>query len=89
MSVRHLLRKLLAVETESWVRLACYTSLISMALMIWSVLDPTPFPVMISMSIGQAIGTLALSAYLAAVLAFQLRSSRKKRARRSASQDDG
>lgn len=38
-------------------------TLIALALMVWSVLQPTPLPVMLSMSVGQGIGTLAFGLY--------------------------
>jgi hypothetical protein len=34
----------------------------------WSVLDPTPVPVLVAMSVGQAVGTLSLLCYVAAVV---------------------
>jgi len=70
------LKRLRRVGMEPLVRAACVASLLSMALMCWSVFDPTPFPVMVSMTIGQGIGTLALACYLAAVLVAQLRRER-------------
>lgn len=63
--------RLRSLSVERLVRIACYGSLLSMGLMGWSVVDPTPFPVMISMSVGQAIGTVALLCYTVAVLLSQ------------------
>jgi hypothetical protein len=60
------------------VKAACGATLLSLVLMSWSVLDPTPLPVMVSMSIGQAIGTLALLLYLGAVLLYQVRLRRER-----------
>jgi hypothetical protein len=54
-------------QVERLVRVACMFGLLAMALMAWSVLDPTPFPVMVAMSVGQVIGTLSLVCYIAAV----------------------
>lgn len=71
------------LSVEAMVRFACVTNLVSLALMCWSVLDPTPLPVMLSMSLGQVIGTLALACYLGAVLLYQVR---LRRARRGTSQ---
>jgi len=70
------LKRLRRVGLERLVRVACVGSLVSMALMSWSVFDPTPFPVMVSMTVGQAIGTLALVCYVAAVLVAQVRRER-------------
>jgi hypothetical protein len=67
------LKKIRALGPERFVRVACYLSLFAMALMCWSVLDPTPFPVMVAMSAGQVVGTLGLACYLGAILAHALR----------------
>jgi hypothetical protein len=47
-----------------WLRIAAGLTLIALALMVWSVLVPTPLPVMVAMTIGQAIGTAAFGIYL-------------------------
>ena len=67
------------VRVALLVRAACIATLASLALMVWSVLDPTPLPVMVSMSVGQGIGTIALLLYLAAVLIYQLRLRRERK----------
>lgn len=72
------LARLGRLSVAALVTAACIATLLSLALMVWSVLDPTPLPVMVSMSMGQAIGTLALLLYLAAVLLFQLRLRRER-----------
>lgn len=46
------------------LRAACVLALIGIALMVWSLLDPTPMPVLIAMSAGQVFGTLSLAAFL-------------------------
>ena len=55
------------VGSQKLVLAACVLGLIAMAMMCWSVLDPTPFPVLVAMSIGQGLGTLSLLCYLGAV----------------------
>jgi hypothetical protein len=55
------------VGVERLVLAACVLGLLAMALMCWSVLDPTPMPVLVAMSAGQALGTLSLVCYLGAV----------------------
>ena len=42
---------------------ACVLSLIALALIVWSLFDPRPIPVVAAMSIGQAIGTLSFLAF--------------------------
>lgn len=39
---------------------ASLLSLVGLALVCWSVLDPRPLPVIIAMSVAQGIGTLSL-----------------------------
>ena len=58
-----------------WLRRACWLTLIGLALFAWSVLDPRVIPVMIAMSIGQGIGTLASLIFLFVVIA-DLRSAK-------------
>ena len=45
------------------LRVAAVLTLFALALMVWSVLDPTVIPVMVAMTVGQAIGTAAFAAY--------------------------
>ena len=51
------------------LRFASVCSLIGLALMVWSVLEPTPMPVILAMSVGQGIGTLSFLVYLGVVIA--------------------
>lgn len=46
-----------------WLRVSALLTLLALALMVWSVLQPTPLPVMLAMSVGQGIGTLAFALY--------------------------
>ena len=39
---------------------ACPLALVAVGLMIWSLFDPRPIPVIVAMSIGQVLGTLSL-----------------------------
>lgn len=52
---------------ERRVRRACYLALLALALMVWSQVRPEPLPVIVAMSVGQAIGTLSLAMFLFAV----------------------
>jgi hypothetical protein len=58
---------------------ACILTLVAIVLMSWSVLDPTPLPVMMALSVGEGIGTLGLLCYLAAVLLQQRATSKARR----------
>ncbi|HMI84310.1 MAG TPA: hypothetical protein VK550_09465 [Polyangiaceae bacterium] len=51
------------------LRIACVLSLVGLGLMVWSLLDPTPMPVLVAMSVGQVFGTLSLLAFLGVVVA--------------------
>jgi hypothetical protein len=43
---------------------ACILSLIALALMVWSMLDPAPIPVVVAMSAGQIIGTISFLIFI-------------------------
>jgi hypothetical protein len=42
--------------------------LLALPLMIWSVIDPRVWPVLLALSVGQAIGTLSFVLFLAVVV---------------------
>ena len=46
------------------LRWAAALTILGLALMVWSLVQPTPLPVMLAMTVGQAIGTLAFGIYL-------------------------
>jgi hypothetical protein len=48
---------------------ACVCALFALSLMIWSLFDPRPIPVVVAMSVGQALGTLSLLAFVYVVVA--------------------
>jgi hypothetical protein len=54
-------------SNDRLVRVSCYLALGALPLMVWSVLDPTVWPVLMALSAGQAIGTLSLSLFLVVV----------------------
>jgi len=43
---------------------ACGFALAALGLMVWSLFDPRPVPVVLAMSLGQLLGTLSLAAFL-------------------------
>jgi hypothetical protein len=57
--------------------LACVLALVALALIVWSLLDPRPVPVIVAMSAGQVLGTISLGAFLV-VVARDLRSRYKR-----------
>ena len=82
--------KLVARIKRVTVRRLCQVSavftIIGLGLMVWSLVDPTPLPVMLAMSLGQAFGTAAFGLYLFAIM-IDLR--RDRRARRASQQTVG
>jgi len=54
-------------------------TLIALGLMVWSLFQPTPLPVMVAMSVGQGLGTAAFAAYGYVVVRGILRLRREKR----------
>lgn len=56
------------VSSMTLLRVACVTTLIALGLMAWGIVHPKPVPVMVAMSVGQALGTLAFLLFLGVVL---------------------
>ena len=51
------------------LRVACVLALVGLGFMVWSVLQPTWMPVMLGLTLGQAIGTLSFASYLIVLIA--------------------
>jgi hypothetical protein len=51
------------LPVSTLLRGAAILTLIALGLMVWSMLDPTPLPVMLAMTLGQALGTFAFALY--------------------------
>jgi hypothetical protein len=56
-------------QTRRILATACSFALVAIGLMIWSLFDPRPIPVIVAMSIGQVLGTLSLLAFIYVVVA--------------------
>jgi hypothetical protein len=56
---------------------ACILALSALGLIVWSLLDPRPIPVIVAMSVGQVLGTLSFVAFLVVVVG-DLRSRYKR-----------
>ena len=50
------------------LRCSAVLTIIGLALMVWSILAPTPLPVMLAMTVGQVVGTVALGLFLVIVI---------------------
>jgi hypothetical protein len=59
--------KLRFPSNERLVRVAAVLALIALPLMVWSVIDPRVWPVLVALSIGQVIGTVSFALFLIAV----------------------
>ena len=49
---------------EHLLRYACVLALVALVLIVWSVIVPTPLPVLVALSVGQALGTASFLMYL-------------------------
>lgn len=64
---------------ERLVRASCFLTLGALALMVWSLFDARPIPVITSMSLGQVLGTLSLGTFVVAVASDVLARARARR----------
>jgi MFS family permease len=46
-----------------WLMIASACALAALALMTWQIVDPTVWPVMVAMSLGQVLGTASFAAF--------------------------
>jgi len=51
------------------LRAACLLALAALGMMVWSLFDPRPVPIIAAMSVGQVLGTLSLASFLYLVAA--------------------
>ncbi|MCX5747129.1 MAG: hypothetical protein NT062_32055 [Proteobacteria bacterium] len=54
--------------SKSLLRVSVILTLLGLVLMAWSILAPTPMPVMLAMTVGQGFGTLAFGLFVFVVL---------------------
>jgi hypothetical protein len=64
-------------KAETVIRLSCLLALVALALIVWSMLDPRPIPVILAMSVGQVLGTLSFAAFLL-IVARDLRAAQRR-----------
>jgi hypothetical protein len=50
------------------LRVSCVLTLVGLALMAWSMVQPTWMPVMLAMSVGQLVGTAAFAIFLVVIV---------------------
>lgn len=51
-------------DPKRLLMMSCILTLTALSLMVWSIFDPRPIPVITAMSLGQVVGTLSLLLYL-------------------------
>ena len=61
--IRRFWRWCLRIKVRAWLRAACVLTLIALALMVWSLFDPTLIPIIVGMSLAQVFGTIAFAIY--------------------------
>ncbi len=61
------IRRLLG-DSQRLLRASAILTLIALALMVWSIVAPTPLPVMVAMTLGQGLGTIAFATYVFVVV---------------------
>jgi hypothetical protein len=77
--IRRYLRALARVLTiPTLLKIAAALTLLGLALMVWSMLEPTPMPVILAMSAGQVVGILAFAMFGYCVIADQFRKHHEK-----------
>ena len=60
--------KIPRISAMTELRISAVLTLVGLALMAWSMLQPTPLPVMLAMTVGQGIGCMAFALYLYVVI---------------------
>lgn len=71
-------------RTRGILVVATILTLIGLALMVWSMAEPTPMPVILAMSVGQGLGILAFALFGIVILVDQLHKQREAGARETA-----
>lgn len=66
--MKALLAKIRIPRTQTLLRVSAILTLLGLGFMVWSVLEPTPMPVILAMSVGQGLGIAAFAIYLFVVL---------------------
>ena len=76
--MKKLLHRLAGLLT---LRTSAVLTLLGLAFMVWSMVEPTPLPVMLAMTVGQGIGTMAFGIYAFIVVRELRRELRRARQR--------
>lgn len=71
--------KLAKTKPTTLLRIAALLTVLGLVFVVWSLVQPTPLPVMLAMSAGQLIGTAAFGLYAYVVITDFLRTRRARR----------
>lgn len=78
--VRPILIRISRISSLTLLRVAGLTTLVALALMVWSLFDPTLVPIIVGMSLAQAFGTIAFGLFGLVVFRDLTRARRARRA---------
>jgi hypothetical protein len=67
------------LRVPTLILVSAILTLIGLALMVWSVIQPTPLPTILAMSLGQVFGTSAFGLYLLVIVLDLRRDARERR----------
>jgi hypothetical protein len=66
-------------RSHTLLRISGVLTILGLALMAWSMLEPTPLPVMLAMTVGQGVGTTAFALFAFVVIRDVRRDRRSRR----------
>ena len=77
--IKKWVHRAMRVPLLTWLRIASLLTIVALALMVWSLFDPTLVPIIIGMSLAQVFGTVSFGIYLVVVLRDITRIRRERR----------
>ena len=78
--VRPIVNRIARISSPTLLRVAGVLTLFALALMVWSLFDPTLVPVMVGMTLAQGFGTIAFGLFVLVVFRDLTRARRARRA---------
>lgn len=84
--IKKLVGRVKRIQMTTLLRISGALTILGLLMMVWSLVQPTPLPVMLAMSVGQMFGMFAFALYLVAIV-IDLR--RDRRAKRESQQNLG
>lgn len=70
----------------SILRVASVLAIVALGMMMWSLVDPTPAPVLLALSFGQVLGTISFTAFLVIIAWDRYRQWRARKQREHVAQ---